>query len=122
MVGYAKRKELAEGLRGLFAAPSREVALRLASELAARWRGSHPKVAEHPKSTSRVPLLPATFPESHRRRIRTTNGLERLNQEILQGVKRRTSPKDTLPVRPGQSEGLGLTTWLAEERLARGGC
>jgi transposase-like protein len=49
MVGYTKRKELAEGLRGLFAAPSREVALRLASELAARWRGSHPKVAEHPE-------------------------------------------------------------------------
>jgi len=47
MVGAAKRKELAEGLRGVFAAPSREVALRLASELAARWHGSHPKVAEH---------------------------------------------------------------------------
>jgi hypothetical protein len=47
MVGYTKRKELAEGLRGVFAAPSREVALRLASELVARWRRNHPRVAEH---------------------------------------------------------------------------
>jgi putative transposase len=36
MVGYLRRKELSEGLRGVFAAPGREVALRLASELAAR--------------------------------------------------------------------------------------
>ena len=47
MVGHARRKELAEGLRGVFAAPSSEVALRLASELAAHWRQSHPRVAEH---------------------------------------------------------------------------
>jgi putative transposase len=47
MVGYARRKDLAEGLRGVFAARSREVAVQLASELATRWRGSHPKVSEH---------------------------------------------------------------------------
>src|ERR671912_3032903 len=44
MVGHARRKELAEGLRGVFAAPSREVALRLAHELAERWGESYPKV------------------------------------------------------------------------------
>jgi putative transposase len=32
MVGYARRKDLAEGLRGVFAATSRDVALQLASE------------------------------------------------------------------------------------------
>jgi putative transposase len=47
MVGYARRKDLAEGLRGVFAARSREVAVQLASELATRGRGSHPKVSEH---------------------------------------------------------------------------
>ncbi len=65
MVGYARRKELAEGLRGVFAAPSREVALRLASELAARWRKSHPKIVEHIEEC----LSSLAFPESHRRRI-----------------------------------------------------
>jgi putative transposase len=47
MVAASRRKKLSEGLRGVFAAPSREVALRLASELAERWRQSYPKVAEH---------------------------------------------------------------------------
>jgi putative transposase len=42
MVGACRRKELAEGLRGVFAAPSRGMALRLACELADRWRESHP--------------------------------------------------------------------------------
>jgi transposase-like protein len=47
MVGFGERGKLAEGLRGVFAAPSRELALRAAEELADRWRRSHPKVAEH---------------------------------------------------------------------------
>ncbi len=38
MVPFKKRKELAAGLRAVFAAPrSREVSLRLAGELADRW-------------------------------------------------------------------------------------
>ena len=81
MVGHARRKELAEGLRGVFAAPSREVAVRLACELALRWRTSHPRVAEHLEEHIEECLICLVFPESHRRRIRTTNGLERLNQE-----------------------------------------
>jgi putative transposase len=81
-VGYARRKELSEGLRGVFAAPSREVVLRLAWELAARWRPSHPGVAEHIEEHIEECLACLASPESHRRRIRTTNGLERLNQEI----------------------------------------
>src|SRR5215208_3523876 len=47
MVSHASCRELGADLRGVFAAASREVALRLASELVAHWRGSHPKVAEH---------------------------------------------------------------------------
>ena len=82
MVGYARRKDLAEGLRGVFAATSREVAVQLASELASRWRGSHPKVSEHLEEHIEECLSCLAFPEGHRRRIRTTNGLERLNQEI----------------------------------------
>jgi putative transposase len=47
MVAAKRRKDLAEDLRGVFAAPNREVTLGLASELADRWRGTHPGVAEH---------------------------------------------------------------------------
>jgi putative transposase len=86
LVSRAKRKELGEGLRGVFAAPTKEAALRLASELADRWRKSHPEVAEHVEENIEECLSCLSFPESHRRRIRTTNALERFNQEI----KRRT--------------------------------
>jgi putative transposase len=109
MVGHARRKELAEGLRGVFAAPSKEVALRLASELAERWRASHPKVAEHLEEHIEECLSCLSFPESHRRRIRTTNGLERLNQEI----KRRTR---VVRIFPNREACLRLVSALAVEQ------
>ena len=109
MVSHARRKELAEGLRGVFAAPSREVALRLASELAARWRVSHPRVAGLPEEHIEECLSCLSFPESHRRRIRTTNGLERLNQEI----KRRTR---VVRIFPNWTSCLRLVSALAVEQ------
>ena len=81
-VAFGERKELAEGLRGVFAATSRELALRAAHELADRWRRTHPKVAEHIEEHIEECLSCLAFPEAHRRRIRTTNGLERFNQEL----------------------------------------
>ena len=109
MVGHARRKELAEALRGVFAAPSREVALRLASELALRWRQSHPRVAEHLEEHIEECFTCLAFPESHRRRIRTTNGLERLNQEI----KRRTR---VVRIFPNRGACLRLVSALAVEQ------
>jgi transposase-like protein len=74
--------------RAIFAASAREQALRIASSVAQKkWREKgYEKVAEHIEEHVEECLTCLSFPESHRRRIRTTNGLERLNQE----VKRRT--------------------------------
>jgi putative transposase len=109
MVGANKRKELSEGLRGVFAAASREVALRLASELVDHWRGSHPKVAEHIEEHIEECLSCLAFPDAHRRRIRTTNALERLNQEI----KRRTR---VVRIFPNRQACLRLVSALAVEQ------
>lgn len=109
MVGHRRRKELAEGLRGVFAAASREVALRLACELALRWRVSHPRIAEHLEEHIEECLTCLAFPEPHRRRIRTTNGLERLNQEI----KRRTR---VVRIFPNREACLRLVSALAVEQ------
>jgi putative transposase len=87
MVGAKKRKELAAELRAIFAATSREQALQIASEVADQWRGKGPeKIARHLEEHIEECLTCLSFPESHRRRIRTTTGLERFNQEL----KRRT--------------------------------
>ncbi len=110
MVGAKKRKELAAELRSIFATTSREQALRIASEVADRWRGKgHEKVACHLEEHIEECLTCLAFPESHRRRIRTTNGLERFNQEL----KRRTR---VVRIFPNREACLRLVTALAVEQ------
>jgi putative transposase len=82
--------------------------LRAAEELADRWRESHLKVAEHIEEHIEECLACLSFPESHRRRIRTTNGLERFNQEI----KRRSR---VVRIFPNRQACLRLVTALAVE-------
>jgi putative transposase len=111
MVDHAKRKELGADLRAIFAAPAREEALRIASSVAQKRRGKGiEKVAEHLEEHIEECLSCLAFPESHRRRIRTTNGLEWLNQEI----KRRTR---VVRIFPNRESCLRLVTALAVEVL-----
>jgi putative transposase len=86
MVGAGRRREVAEDLRGIFAATTREQALATAEIMAARWEPTHPRVARLLEEGIEDCLACLAFPLAHRARIRTTNGLERLNEEI----KRRT--------------------------------
>ena len=111
MVGVAKRKELGADLRAVFAATSREQALRIASSVAEKWRSEKDaaKVADHLEEHVEECLSCLAFPESHRRRIRTTNGLERLNQEI----KRRTR---VVRIFPNREACLRLVSALAVEQ------
>ncbi len=110
MVGHAKRKELGADLRGIFAAPDREQALGIASTVAEKWhKKGHEKVACHLEEHIEECLTCLAFPESHRRRICTTNGLERLNQEI----KRRSR---VVRIFPNRGSCLRLVTALAVEQ------
>ncbi len=110
MVGVTRRKGLAADLRAIFAAPDGRSALGLASSVAKKWREKgHEKVAEHIEEHVEECLSCLAFPESHRRRIRTTNGLERLNQEI----KRRTRVVRIFPTRQAC---LRLVSALAVEQ------
>ncbi len=110
MVGVSKRKELGADLRAIFASPTRETALEALSSVAEKWgRKGYPKVAEHVEEHAEECLSCLAFPESHRRRIRTTNGLERLNQEI----KRRTR---VVRIFPNREACLRLVTALAVEQ------
>ncbi len=73
MVSLAKRKELGVDLRGIFAAPAREQALGIALSVAHKWREKgNEKIAEHLEEHVEECLSCLAFPESHRRRIRTT--------------------------------------------------
>jgi putative transposase len=109
MVGHARRKELASDLRAIFAAPDRKQALTIAASVAEKWRKKgNEKVACHLEEHIEECLSCLAFPEPQRRRIRTTNGLERLNQEI----KRRSR---VVRIFPNERSCLRLVTALAVE-------
>lgn len=108
-VAFARRKELAAGLRAVYDAPDLERAKQLADELADAWRKSHPKIAAGIDEHIEECLSVFAFPPEHRARIRTTNGLERLNQEI----KRRSA---VVRVWPNREACLRLVTALCSEQ------
>ena len=66
-------------------------------------------MADHLEEHIEGCLCCLAFPESHRRRIRTTNGLERFNQEI----RRRTG---VVRIFPNREACLRLVTALAIEQ------
>ena len=78
--------------------------------MAGKWREKgNEKVACHVEEHLEECLTCLAFPESHRRRIRTTNSLERLNQEI----KRRTR---VVRIFPNREACLRLVSALAVEQ------
>ncbi len=109
MVGAGRRGELAADLREIFAATTREQAMTLAEAVAARWEASHPVVARLLEEGIEDCLACLAFPLVHRARIRTTNGLERLNEEI----KRRTR---VVRIFPNPAACLRLVTALCVEQ------
>ncbi len=76
------KKEVAAAIRGIFTAPSLHEAKRLLGETLQRYRSVAPKLAVWMEENLMEGLMVYAFPEEHRRLLRTTNGLERLNQEI----------------------------------------
>jgi len=77
---------LRQDLRVVFDAPTLEWAKEAAASVIARWGKTHPSLASWLEATLEDCLAFFAFPEAHRRRLRTTNVLERFNEEI----KRRT--------------------------------
>ena len=80
-------------------------ALRMVAD---RWQPTHPQLAERLEEEIEDCLACLAFPTSHQRRIRTTNGLERVSQEL----KRRTR---VVRIFPNREACLRLVTALAAE-------
>jgi len=108
-VGVGRRGELAADLREIFAAATRAQAMTMSEAVAARWVASHPAVARLLEEGIEDCLACLAFPLAHRSRIRTTNGLERLNEEI----KRRTR---VVRIFPNPEACLRLVTALCAEQ------
>jgi len=108
MVSAGRRGELAADLREIFAATHAQ-AMASAETVTARWQESHPAVARLLEEGIEDCLACLAFPLAHRARIRTTNRLERLNEEI----KRRTR---VVRIFPNPQACLRLVTALCVEQ------
>ena len=76
------RSEVAADLRGVFNAPDAHEAERLLKIATDKYRPKAPKLAEWMERSVPEGLTVFTRPSAHRRRLRTSNMLERLNKEI----------------------------------------
>ena len=109
LVGAKHRARLGEDLRGIFGAATAAQARAAARACAQGWRAGHPAVAAKLEEEIEDCLACYAFPAAHRPRLRTTNGLERLNQEL----KRRTR---VVRIFPNRASLLRLVTALALEQ------
>jgi transposase-like protein len=87
------RKEVGASLRAVFDAPDRAEADRQLDLAVKKYRTSAPRLAEWMEANVPEGLTAFALPSSHRRRLRTTNMLERINREI----KRRTRVATLFP-------------------------
>ena len=88
-----QRKPVALRIRAIFNAPDKAEAERLLKQALDVWAKEAPKLAEWAEENLPMGFAVFDLPEGHRIRVRTTNGLERINREI----KRRTRVASIFP-------------------------
>jgi transposase-like protein len=89
----AMRSDVAQGIRRVFAADDRHEADRRLNELIEQHRPTAPRLADWLEANIPEGLTIFVLPAAHRRRLRTTNSLERLTKE----VQRRTRVATLFP-------------------------
>lgn len=87
------KKEVAARIRGIFNAHSDSESLRLLELFVDDYKDTAPQLADWAENAIPEGLVVFQMPDEHRRRIRTSNMLERLNRE----VNRRTSVVGIFP-------------------------
>ncbi len=103
------RSMVASAIRSIFEQPDERSAREQSGRVIESMRPRFPAVAELLTDGEADLLVHFTFPETHRRQIRSTNPLERLNKEI----KRRTAVVGIFPNRASLIRLVGMV--LAEQ-------
>ncbi len=102
------RRVVAEDIRTIFNAPDRETAEAYLKKAVIRYADKMPKLADWMETNLPEGFTCFAFPHAHQLRIRTTNYLERLSQEI----KRRTR---VVRVFPNEASCLRLVSAILME-------
>lgn len=104
----AMRSEVAADIRAIFNAPDRAEADHLLTKFLDRYEKTAPKLVLWAEENLPQGFTVFDFPASHRRRLRTTNLLERMNEEI----RRRTRVARLFP---NEASCLRLVTAIVME-------
>lgn len=102
------KREVAADIRAICTASSRATADALLAQTVQKYQKTAGKLAAWLEVSMPEGLTVFAFPEAHRQRLRTTNSLERLNQEI----RRRTR---VVGIFPNEVSCLRLVSALAME-------
>ncbi len=108
-VAKADKAVLKAEMRAIFDSPTYERARELLDAAIVRYEKCYPAVADMLEEAADALLACFSLPEGHRKRMRTTNLVERYNQEI----KRRTK---VVRIFPNEEAALRLITALAAEQ------
>ena len=76
------KAEVAADLRMIFNAPNRSAAEAYLAQIVQKYAKTASKLADWIERNIPEGLTVFSFPVTHQRKLRTTNGLERLNREI----------------------------------------
>lgn len=90
---HSMKKTVAADIRSIFNAPDENEAKRLLGHFIERYETTAPKLASWAESALPEGFSVFDLPDSHRKRMRTSNVLERINKEI----KRRTRVATLFP-------------------------
>jgi putative transposase len=102
------KPEVAADLRMIFNAPNRSAADAYLAQVVQKYSKTASKLADWIEKNVPEGLTVFSFPTSHQRKLRTTNGLERLNREI----HRRTG---VVGIFPNETSCLRLTSAILME-------
>jgi transposase-like protein len=102
-VSYKKMKLLMGDLAGMFAPEEKKECLRRAEEMAARWEPTAPAVAAMLREGVEDCLAVLSFPEHHRRKLRSANLLE----NMMRRLKKRTKVVGVFPNRASCARLIG---------------
>jgi putative transposase len=109
---YVPRKrmqaEVATDIRAVFNAPGRQQAEQYLSQIVSKYAKVASELADWMETAIPEGLTVLDFPETHRRRIRTSNMLERVNQEIKRRIR-------VVRIFPNQSSCLRLVSAILME-------
>jgi len=113
-VSYKVLKPLMGELASVFEPEEREECLRRGEEMAERWESRYPCVAKMLREGLEDCLAVHSFPEHHRRRLRSTNMLENLMKQL----KKRSRVVGVFPHRNSCDRLLGAQLIEVHERWA----